>query len=370
MHCVNKSTSGVRNNQVSPLASTYMTLSDEFQSCLANVLYDNFGETVRSTVFSPNADGAKAMQIPLKDGTISTIHLKGEESDSTARRNMDPLFLCKDTTGCFCNFENFISVKTISLSNNSKVFFWKKDRKAHLASTQCGPEPTAAHYSDLLSLMHALKGEPCISTTNLCGSGASVPQHFHTALIPRGTHVTKLLGNFKEASTKLNAPGLPVSIITLKAPLWGVELRFNDTLSPAQQGTLLFEIIHKLRYRTQLKLSYNLYIDAATPSNINVLFRQADKESPFLTNEVVEIIDALPTSDKKLKGEKIRESLNSRWRWGWLESICGLPARDKVFLKDPRFDASFWGKIYDYMSLDKQYRDAIWESICQSAKNA
>jgi hypothetical protein len=120
---------------------------------------------------------------------------------------------------------------------------------------------------------------------------------------------------------------------------------------------LLYESVHRAcRQRSQLFPSYNIYVQSRNPRNVVVLFRQAQDERPFTAASV---FDLLKSRVGEERAKAIFESDNRHWRWGWLECIGGLPARDDSFADARTFDAEFWSEVYKLLSIPVKYRSNI-----------
>ena len=207
-------------------------------------------------------------------------------------------------------------------------------------------------------------------TGNLHGSGASVPQHFHARFLPFSPLLENLTQNIKQGRKQLNDPNDVISAVEIVSPFWGLKMSFRDDVAPHDRGIYFYSVVHKIRSQSQLKLSYNYYIDATNPQEVIVLFREATKESPFITNEVVNFVRQAYNNPRNntvhLPPEaEINRTINKRWRWGWLESLGALPSRDRTFEDIDTFDQEFWHSVFDYMSLDSKYRKSIWNALRQ-----
>ncbi len=289
-------------------------------------------------------------------GTITLVVKPGKDS----RRSCNPLELTPKTTKCFCDFIKFQSFDVKSLSSSSNVFINSEKTKACMASKLCGPEPTVEHFIDLYRLASALANSPIIIAINLHGSGASVPQHFHTQICPKGESLTRLLANFRCSQKSIFPDQACLEVKEIVQPMWGIEIKFGKGYLPENIGGLLFKAIHSLRYRSQLKLSYNLYVDSQKPDLVRIIFRESRKECPF---GIYEGFSMLTKRTNKVTARQIVNLDSARWRWGWAECIGELPARDDIFADANELDSEFWKEVYEFMSLDKTYRASIRNNV-------
>lgn len=317
-------------------------------------------------LFYVSSNTVKELELPNK---AELILMYGERD---TRRSMDPLEFVHEATWCYCKLENSPSSQIYQISTASNLLVDNNRHKAIQYSNICGPEPTADHFSDMLQLAYKLEPSEIITVVNLHGSGASIPQHFHTQIWPlsflhntqgKQNSIALLLNNIRldlSRSTSLHDQYIHIKEVTF--PVWGLQIEFaQDTYTPEKIGRMLYEAIHyKVRYESQLHLSYNLYIKSTQPNVVTVLFREVGKERPFQTPEIYDLITEITNLET---AARIRSSDNARWRWGWLECIGGLPARDDSFACTDIFDSEFWEGVYDFMTLDKKYRCAIWHQV-------
>ena len=284
------------------------------------------------------------------------------------RRSMDPLEFDEKTSWCFCKKKQSQYEEIYRLSAASNLLIDHHRHKAMLYSELCGPEPTIEHFSDMLLLANKLKLDDVIILLNLHDSGASVPQHFHAQIWPFSYQdnnrkeqnlIGFLLNNIKlDESTSTSLCNQQICIKEVCSPIWGLQIEFSQSpFAPEEIGRMLYNAIHcKVRYESQLNLSYNLYIKSMTPNTIIVLFREAPKEKPFYTSRVFSLIEKTADSET---AEKICDSDNAQWRWGWLECLGGLPARDASFADIAKFGVQFWQEVYQYITLNEKYQSAV-----------
>jgi hypothetical protein len=78
----------------------------------------------------------------------------------------------------------------------------------------------------------------------------------------------------------------------------------------------------------------------------------------------VDEVQALVAGIDPTAGEQLRNSLNRIWRWGWLEAIGGLSARDDLFaLRPGKFDGAFWEQAFGLISLSQAHREAARQQL-------
>lgn len=288
--------------------------------------------------------------LKFKNGNIDIILKPVPDSG----RSSDPLEFGSKTTWCFCQDD--------TSSKNRKLlssFMLKNKGKGILYSMKCGPEPQEEHFIDLCLLAQSFKGVEAILTVNLPGSGASLPQHYHTQIWPKRDSWRNWLNNFKSFENKFTSIDF-IEVKEFRRPIWGLEIKFPKDSTAFQIGKRLFQITQQIRLDAQLKLAYNLYIDSKKPNVIKVIYRESWKESPFNTPEVHKII--LESTDEET-ADKITSSDNAKWRWGWSECIGGLPARDDSFFNDERFNVEFWKKIFQFMTFDSKYQKPLLQRV-------
>jgi hypothetical protein len=287
------------------------------------------------------------------------------------RRNADPLMLeenkcyfCNPTTNNACIYE---------FSRFSNMLVRATKNKALQYAKNCGPEPMLEHFIDMLEFAFLVRSHPLIIVVNLPGSGASAPHHFHTQIFPsviningtiQNNSISTLFENLRLSSETLSSPQVGVKIKEITAPMWGLQIIFDDNIfSPTQIAFSIYSAIHQTRYLSQLYLSYNLYIRSEEPGVVSVIFREARKERPFATPALLDRISDTIGSEN---AEKLNQSNNSQWRWGWMECIGGLPARNSLFNKRKIYNSQFWQAIYNLMAVNEKYREGIRHQVVAS----
>ena len=50
--------------------------------------------------------------------------------------------------------------------------------------------------------------------------------------------------------------------------------------------------------------------------------------------------------------------MNNRWRWGWMEALGGLMARDNC-LDDDLLDLGFWQEVYSRITLREEVQNRV-----------
>lgn len=292
------------------------------------------------------------------------ILYKGKELDTIVipridnRRNANPMLFQPKTANSFNEFRQ--ESKTVfQYSKNSFLIYraCKRD-KVLMSAEACEPEPRKAHFEDIFHLLHQLGRRDLMVMMNLVGSGASLPQQFHAQIYRKQDPLRRLWGNFVIDDVDLETHQKVLRQII--GPLWGLELRLKPDLSPTDAAEQLFELTQHLRLRSQLQLSYNIYVDSAYPNVIRILYRENWKERPFYLREVQKITKKYSSSDQ---ARAIRASPNNQWRWGWLECIGGLPVRDNSFVDKTRFGPAFWKEVLEFMSLPLEYREALLSKL-------
>lgn len=268
------------------------------------------------------------------------------------RRNADPVEFGDISRKCFCQEES------IYYSDASILCLYPKSGKALMCSAGCGPEPCRHHFRDMLKISSSLK-ENALTIINLPGSGASVPQHFHTQILstrfrkgnkPVKNFPIKLFENIVTADFNKNA-GSVIFLSEVKHPIWGFVLDFSKFSGGAESiADFIYEVIHEgIRYQSQLFISYNIYIESPQWRKITILFRESRMERVCSTQEMFQLVEAAVNTEKALS---IAQSDNRFWRWGWLEILGGLPARDNSF-DNKAFDMTFWNKVYRRLNIPK-----------------
>lgn len=289
------------------------------------------------------SDGDKAFEIMLKP-----------KKDSLRIGN--PLELNANTSHCFCDFVKSSSTRiTIyELNDSFNVFAFGNQPKLVLATKECGPEPKPEHFEMILRVTRALTRYKFLNVCNIWGSGASIPQHWHSQFVLMRESLETLYANIKCNNSLSPHP----AVKEIYQPVWGIQIDFQDR-DPSEVAQILYEAVQILRLRAQLKLSYNLYIESSQPNLVSIVFRETWNECPFQTAEVLAMIARIV--DKETS-EKIAKSDNQFWKWAWLELIGGLPARDESF-NDGKFSHQFWSKLYRFIELQERYRSGVWNHV-------
>lgn len=296
------------------------------------------------------------------------------------RRNADPPEFGEKSRWCYCDAERTYDWNLDSLSRDKNhycditdhsgicLYVKHKPEKVNQFSITCGPEPSLEHFVDMMYIARGLD-ERALTVVNLCGSGASIPQHFHTQILSL-TYSQE--GDEQEDSVAAQLKSIERSdeesilsdktvIKQVQRPIWGLEIDyagFSD--NPEEVARHLYTAVHKaVRYRSQLRLSYNLYIRSKHWQRITVLFRESRMENVFATREMYELV-RMRVGEKQ--AQAIRDSDNRHWRWGYWEMIGGLMARDHSFV-GIEFDRTFWGEVYDRLSLKEKHRSLILTQI-------
>jgi hypothetical protein len=284
-----------------------------------------------------------------------------------AARVKHPLSFSADTRRCFCGWPAAEGRGTLGQhidANKPQVF---------LAGRECGPEPNAAHYAALFEFAARL-GCPHLLVVNLPDSGASVPHHFHAQAWPlfyrqdgrrEENTLVRLMENVEVAPAPFRAcrmeGGREVIAYEATFPLWGWHFEFSG-MTPGEIGVWLYRVVHcGIRYKSQMRLSYNLFADwNEGPNRVTVLWREKQHECPFSADEVQALVRQIdPTA-----GEQMRESLNRIWRWGWLEVIGGLSARDDLFFtRAEKFGGAFWEQLFGLITLPAVHRQAANDQL-------
>lgn len=293
----------------------------------------------------------------------------GSPHKSDTRRRKDPLTF-KSAPCFFCGPTGTSSWDEYQPSRTSNILVLNEAQIGLQYPKQCGPEPTVDAFVEMLQLAFAVRPHSILTVVNLYGSGASIPQHFHTQLVPlccrqgesgKQRDIAFLLENMRLGTQTDSLNGDRIRIREIVAPMWGCQIRFDDTdYGPDKIGQMIYRAVHETRYRSQLRLSYNLYIRSSDPSVVTILFREVYKECPFQRHEVLGLVAGISDAET---AERVRASDNAQWRWGWLECIGGLPARDSSFADTNAFDAEFWKGVYDLVALDKRYRRPVWLQV-------
>ena len=293
----------------------------------------------------------------------------GSPLQPDARRSADSLKF--ESAPCFfCGPKGLPSWDEYRLNPASNILVRNEVQIGLQYPEQCGPEPTVEAFVEMLQLAFAVRPHSMLTVVNLYGSGASIPQHFHTQLVPlccrqgesgRQRDIALLLENMRLGTQTDSLNDDKIRIREIVAPMWGCEIRFDGTdYGPHKVGQMLYNAVQETRYHSQLRLSYNLYIHSVDPSVVTILFREVYKECPFQRHEALGLIAGISDAET---AERVRASDNARWRWGWLECIGGLPARDGSFADTNAFDAKFWKGVYDFMTLDEKYRCPVWLKV-------
>ena len=299
--------------------------------------------------------------LTLQNGATIVVNSQVDE-----RRSANPLLLDPNTGTCFfCDYVRCNARDTILLSPDSFLYKPNNQLKILMVSTKCGPEPTIQHFIDMCILSDRLKPVSTLTVINMPGSGASIPQHFHTQIWPKKGSLGRLFDNFQCSRNPFSVSD-QVSLREIRRPMWGIELTF-DEVDPVIIGKRLYEATQLVRYKAQLHLSYNIYIDSARPKSILIIFRESWKECPFQLYELQAIIENIISTDKA-RAVSIRESDNANWRWGWSECMGGMSPRDTSFDDFSIFNDLFWQRIYNFMDFDPRYRDSLSNSIIEFYK--
>jgi hypothetical protein len=284
-----------------------------------------------------------------------------------AARVKHPLSFSEETRRCFCGWPAAEGRGTLGQHidpNKPQVF---------LAGRGCGPEPNAAHYAALIEFAARLEC-PNLLVVNLPGSGASVPHHFHAQVWPlvyrnngkrEENALARLMENVEVAPAPFRAcrmgGGREVLVSEANFPLWGWHFEFSG-MAPGEIGEWLYRVVHcGIRYKSQMRLSYNLFARwNEEPNRVTVLWREKQSECPFMLDEVQALVHQIDPS----ACEQLRESLNRIWRWGWLEAIGGLSARDDLFFtRAEKFDGAFWEQVFGLITLPSGHREAVCEQL-------
>lgn len=301
------------------------------------------------------------------------------EGQGDYRRNADPLMLTKQSAQCMCHFSG--RYEPFQTNDESAFFFMPPNSKAIHFSVECGPEPQGnkfggqaefsllagplhGHLSDLVEFSSLL---PCdhLAVVNLPGSGASIPQHFHSQIFPlrlgnKPNSLAQLFENLRIAEEPyLSQQGVDFHLIS--GPVWGCQLRFSDAYSPRQIGAWLHSVVHRdLRYASQLFFTYNLYLRwASEPRTVAIVFRESRTQSPF---QLAEVRDLVLTRDPRA-ASAFATSPNRQWRWGFLECLGGFPTRDRLLAVPSVFDFPFWQKLHEIVSVPRPYRERIIDQL-------
>lgn len=310
--------------------------------------------------------GNKVARILAKEGDQQAILSYGS---SDPRRNAHPLEFTRESSFCFCHWKAEQPTEWFAATEASQIFI-RPDR-GHQYATDCGPEPTLQHYRDMMKLAHHLK-TPNLTVVNLANSGASVPQHFHTQIFPvrlrkqRKTGPNSLATLWKNirCSAEIHQVLHGVTIREVLSPVWGISLEFDHSISPEKRGEILFRAVHQaLRYRSQLALTYNVFLHHESRHVVTVLIREPKYERIFELDEIRILLEQIAGHDE---ARKIVASNNRMWRWAWLECIGGLPARDNSFEKVELFGWPFWSRIWKRISLQEPLRESVLKQVCAS----
>lgn len=314
-------------------------------------------------------DSAKVIEELSQNGRVKAVLTYGNSPQD--KRIIDPLEF-KSVTGTIdliSNTENTPFLESAAL----RVFLKQAQHRVTLFAKICNPEPAVENLTDILGIMQALKllsPLQLMVAASLTGAGASAPHHFHSHLMPlvygcygesgKPVRIGELFkANINSGSDVIwSDNGIELKEIT--GPIWGLQIRFAEEEYTIQQmSKILHMAIHRgVRYRSQLRLSYNLYIRTTNPNVVTVLFRKAQDECPFRKPEIIELL-------RNKAGAKIVEQIckhNSLWRWGWTECIGWLNPIDNSF-PSSEFGYDFWQGVYHHLTIDQILRTSILQQV-------
>jgi hypothetical protein len=265
------------------------------------------------------------------------------------------------------------SVTYLALTEASQICLHPKQAKVLLYAKDCGPEPNCAHYRDMMTVTSAL-GPGYLTVVNLAGSGASVLQHFHAQYLAKtwikdgqsARRADSMIGQVDKLQLGDNCDELGggIKLSAVHWPLWGLVIEFHPTFGADATGLALFQSIHEeVRYRSQLHIAYNVYIDSGNWRRIIVLFGESRLERVCETREFFKLTERVAGLGR---ATNIAASPNQRWRWGWMESAGALMARDNSFTDQPPFDLDFWKQVYGFLKLPEAVQLRVYGQVKDS----
>jgi hypothetical protein len=271
----------------------------------------------------------------------------------------------------FCGLNRSNQAKVKQLNHRSTIYFEDAKQRALHFPHRCTETLSANFLADMVNLAFALKSSPILTVINLPGSGASTPEHVHSKLIPLQyckhnqvweNTIVSLLNSIKVSDTEVKF-GLGLSLQEIILPVWGVKINYNERLfSPDQIAQKTFQIISAFDAYSRINIGYNIFINSLLSNEIILTIREKDKEQPFSTDQIFRLIEKTAGLEK---AQQIRNSFNSEWRWGWLECLGGIIAKDNAFSNHEIFDSHFWLGVYDFLQFPKKYRSEIIATICE-----
>jgi hypothetical protein len=280
-----------------------------------------------------------------------------------------PLSLEGVAERCFCDW-----TETCSQAKDDACFrvedwtsniFLRADR-VHQYANECGPEPTERHYEKMFLLLSRLR-EPNLAVVNLANSGASVPQHFHTQIyslsaVAGGSNSIRTLWESNVSLREENCHTVDGVIIKeVERPVWGLRLQFDERYDACAVGRLVYRALHRnVRYRSQLNVTYDLFMHSANFRTVTALFRLSAKERMFALPECHNVMRQFTSV---AAANRICRSPNRQWRWAWLEVLGGFPARDASFADTTVFNWRFWSEILALASPDECVRKRVTEKV-------
>ena len=100
---------------------------------------------------------------------------------------------------------------------------------------------------------------------------------------------------------------------------------------------------------------------------MTVIFRESRKQCPFELEEVWDLVRPLVATAADTR----YQSPNRRWRWGFLECLGGLPARDNTFgdASPQQFDGTFWDRVFRFISVAPEYREPVRKQLRKAAED-
>ncbi|HUG71732.1 MAG TPA: hypothetical protein VMM76_28570 [Pirellulaceae bacterium] len=326
---------------------------------------------IQSSLSSATSDPIYVAANTIKDVSTSDFCCLLSFGARDERRSANPLEFADATAQSFSEWSTSSKFPTVELSAVSSVGIDQQRSKAIHYVKPGQAEPPVGMLADMLELS-AMLDQRFVTVVNFPFAGASVPQHAHTqilALRPAAGDLLldhslqRLFANIEDTSEMSTARNIRFNEVS--TPMWGFRLRFPEGPSPAENGRTLGQILYRMRHRSQLRLSFNLYVPGGQSSEMIVVFRETSKERPFSLNRVWGLIAARAN---EVTADQIRNSDNGAWRWGWLECIGGLPARDASFADTETFNGSFWRQVYEIADYDKEYRDALRQEFTRTVQ--